>query len=338
VASEDGLRSAYTALTRDIADNTERTTSAITIQKMLWSVEYQLILAVEKDAHFGAVMRFGTGGMGYDLFHDYSIALPPLNQALARRLIQETRAFEMLQGYRGRPPIDIRQLERMLVSVSNLIVDFPEIVSIEMDPMAVVEDKVLVLGVAMAITSEPTTGRTPYPHLVITPYPARYTTLWRLKDGTEIILRSIKPEDEPLEHEMLTSLREETLKERFFSPMNEWTHDTLVRFCNIDYEREVAIVAEPVGQKRIIGIGRLVIQPDFESSEFAVLVHDEFQGQGLGHKLINLLIGIAREKGLQEIVGTVLSDNERMLRLCRRLGFTTRLAPSGVSKAILRLE
>jgi len=338
VASEDGLRSAYAALTRDIAHDVQKRTSEITIQKMLWSVQYQLILVVERDADFGAVIRFGTGGVGHDLFHDYSIALPPLNQALARRLIEETKAYDMLLGYRGRPPVDIRQLERMLVSVSNLIVDFPEIVSLEMDPMAVVEDRVLVLGAAMAIAPTPAGRRTSYPHLVITPYPARYTTRWRLKDGAEVVLRSIRPEDEPLEHDMLTSLSEETLRERFFSPMNEWTHDTLVRFCNIDYGREVAIVAEPVGEKRIIGIGRLVIQPDLTSSEFAVLVHDRLQGQGLGYKLVNLLIGIAREKGLDEIVGTVLSDNERMLRLCRRLGFTTRLAPSGVSKAILRLD
>jgi acetyltransferase len=137
---------------------------------------------------------------------------------------------------------------------------------------------------------------------------------------------------------MLTTLSELTLRQRFFSPIKTWTHETLVRFCNIDYEREVAIVAIIPEKKRIIGIGRLIIQPDFSSGEFAVLVHDEFQGKGLGYKLIDVLIGIGQEKGLEEIEGVVLSDNDRMIELCRSLGFKRKLMPEGVSRVVLRLE
>ncbi len=293
---------------------------------------YQLILLAERHEEFGMIMLFGTGGMGYDLFHDYSIALPPLTQTLAHRLIEETKAYEILQGYRGRQPADIKQLERVLVSISNLIADFPEITSIEIDPMAVAEGKILVLAASITIGDIPITGTTQYPHLVITPYPARYTTQWTLKDGTEITLRPIRPEDEPLEHDMLTTLSQLTLKQRFFSPIKSWTHETLVRFCNIDYEREVGIVALLPEKKRIIGIGRLIIQPDFRTGEFAVLVHDEFQGKGLGYKLLNILIGIGQEKGLEEIEGVVLSDNDRMIDLCKSLGFKRKLMPDGVSK------
>lgn len=338
VASEDGLRSAFDALKGSIKDDANGQFCSITVQRMLWSVEYQLILLAERHKDFGVVMLFGTAGMGYDLFHDYSIALPPLNQTLAHRLIEETKVHEILQGYRGRRPADIKQLERILVSISNLIADFPEITCIEIDPMAVVEGRILVLAAGITFSDIPAAGASLYPHLVITPYPTRYTTQWTLKDGTEVTLRPIRPEDEPLEHDMLTTVSELTARQRFFSPIKTWTHDTLVRFCNIDYEREVAIVAMPQEIKRIIGIGRLIIQPDFRSGEFAVLVHDQFQGKGLGYKLISMLIGIAQERGLEEIEGIVLSDNDRMLTLCKGLGFKRTLLPEGISRVVLRLE
>ncbi len=339
VASEDGLRSAFDTLKGPTEGEAAEQPRMITVQKMLWDVEHQLILRVWRHEDFGPVIQFGTGGMGYDLFHDFAIGLAPLNQMLARRLIEETKVYALVQGYRGRPPVDIRELERVIVSVSNLIVDFPEITSLDADPIAVVAGKIVILGASIAITATPEAGvTTPYPHLVITPYPTRYTTRWNLKDGTEITLRAIRPEDEPLEYEMLTTLSEETAREGFFSPIKDWTHDTLVRFCNIDYEREVAIVAELNREKRIIGIGRLIIQPDFRKGEFAVLVHDEFQGRGLGYKLLDTLIGVAQEKGLEEMEGIILSSNDRMLNLVKSLGFGTKLMSDGISRATLKLK
>ncbi len=340
VASEDGLRSAFAALRKSIEESADAggQVGSITVQKMLWSVEYQLILVAERHKEFGMVMLFGTGGIGYDLFHDYSIALPPLNQTLARRLIEETSAHEVLRGYRGREPADIKQLERILVSVSNLIVDFPEITSLEIDPMVVADGKIIILAAGIAIEEAPEQAKSLYPHLVITPYPARYTTQWTLKDGTEVTLRPIRPEDEPLEYDMLSTLSELTLKQRFFSPIKTWTHETLVRFCNIDYDREMAIAAVIPEKRRIIGIGMLIIQPDFRKGEFAVLVHDEFQGKGLGYKLATTLIEIGRERGLEEIDGIVLSDNERMLALAKSLGFKRTLLPEGISRITLSLE
>jgi acetyltransferase len=161
-----------------------------------------------------------------------------------------------------------------------------------------------------------------------------------LPDGTTVLLRPIRPEDEPLEHEFLSGLSEETMRTRFFSPIKEITHEMLVRFCNIDYEREMAIVAEiREGQKRkIVGIGRLIAEPPFDAAEFAVLVHDDYQGKGLGYKLVDVLIGIAHDKDLEKMYGTVLSENEKMLAVCRKLGFQAKRLPDGISEVVLELR
>ncbi len=163
-----------------------------------------------------------------------------------------------------------------------------------------------------------------YPHLVITPYPTRYVTPWRLSDGTEVILRPIRPEDEPLEHEMLTSVSPETIRSRFYQSLKQISHAMHVRSCNIDYDREMAIVAEirREKQKRLIGIGNLIIDAKGTAGEFAIIVHDEFQGRGLAAKLLDILVGIAAERGLHEFYGFLEPTNHRMTALCERLGMT----------------
>ncbi len=338
VASEEGLRAALYAFSKAASEGPGEKRFRMTLQKMLWNVEYQLLLLSERHKEFGAVMLFGTAGMGYDLFRDYSIALPPLNQTLARRLIEETKAFELLQGYRGRKAADMRELEKIIVSISNLIVDVPEITSLAIDPLVVADGTFTVVGAEITLGALQSRPGALYPHLVITPYPSRYTTDWLMKDGTRVTLRPIRPEDEPLEQEMLTTISPTTLKQRFFSPIKAWTHDTLVRLCNIDYEREVALVAVLPEQNRIIAIGRLIIQPDLSSGEFAILVHDKFQKQGLGHKLVSLLIGIGMEKGLDQIEGIVLSDNDKMIDLAKSLGFKRKMLPDGISRIVLPLN
>jgi acetyltransferase len=153
-----------------------------------------------------------------------------------------------------------------------------------------------------------------------------------LRDGTEVLLRPIRPEDEPLQHELFYTLSEKTVRERFFSVIKDMTHEMLVRFCNIDYDREIAIIAEAGGgdKKRIVGISRLIIEPG-SRAQFAVLVHDDYQGKGLGRKLIEVLLGVAQEKGLEEVYGVTLSENDRLLTLTKALGFTTVLQPGGIT-------
>jgi len=341
IYSDGQLRKEYEGLLNRVREKAgQAKITGISVQKMIEKIDYEIILGAKKDRDFGSVILFGMGGTTTEIFKDISIGIPPLNQTLARRLMEETKVHRMIQGYRGRPPADMKNLEQILVSFSNLIVDFPEISEIDINPLAISNGKGYALDARIALEMDTSRYTIPYQHLVITPYPTRYVLPWRLSDGTDVILRPIRPEDEPLEHEMLQTLSEDTLRGRFFQILKKISHEMLVRFCNIDYDREMAIIAEfkESEKKRIIGIGRLIIEPDFKKSEFAVIVHDEFQGKGMGYKLVDMLIGIAQEKGLGEVYGTVLTDNVRMLRVCEGLGFRITHLPDGISKVRLTLR
>ncbi len=341
IDSDEALTKTYSHLMERVKGSVpEASIQGITIQRMIEKIDYETILGAKKDKDFGSVILFGKGGVGAQIYRDFSIGLPPLNQTLARRLMEETQIYKVLQGYRHKMPADLAHLEQIIVSFSNLIVDFPEIAEMDINPLVVSEGRFYALNARIVLDGEYTEQTPRYPHLIITPYPTRYILPRRLPDGTEILLRPIKPEDEPLEHEFLATLSKDTLRRRFFSVPKNITHDMLITFCNIDYDREMAIVAEMKEgeRKKLVGIGRLVIEPGFRAGEFAVLVHDSFHGRGLGYKLADELIGIGEERGLQEIYGTVQSDNERMLRVCRRLGFTTRALPDGTTRVTLHLR
>lgn len=314
-------------------------TSPVTTDQPVSDMDYGLYLAMARDRDFGSVIRFGMGGIGRKVFNDCAVGLPPLNQTLARRLIEESRAYVMLRGGLGTEPVELSELERIIVNFSNLIVDFPEIAAIDIEPLAVSKGRVtadhakIFLGPVV-----PVAGRA-HPHLAITPYPVRYVMPWRLRDGTEIMLRPVRPEDEPFLFELFGTLSKRTATERFFSPIKDWTHQMLTRFCNVDYDREIVIVAElREGEKRTIrGVSSLVVGAG-QRSEFAVLVHDDYQAKGLGWKLIDVLIGIGQERELEEIHGTVLTENTRMLALLKKLNFRTTLMPLGLTDVTLRLR
>ena len=343
INSEDRLRLEYDKLMKNIEQNAPRARIVgVTVQRMLDKIDYEIILGAKKDENFGSVILFGMGGTGVEIFKDFSIGLVPLNQTLARRLMEETEVYKMLRGYRGKPPADLRQLEQIIVNFSNLIADFPEIAEMDINPIAISDGKAYALDARVIIDQDHLgyTSHYQYPHLSITPYPTRLIMNWTMNDGAEILLRPIRPEDEPLEYELLTSVSAETLKGRFFQNIKNITHEMLTRLCNIDYEREVAIVAEvKEGQKKkLIGIGQLSIEPDYETGEFAVIVHDDYQVKGLGYKLSDMLIGIAQEKGLERFFGYVLTSNKKMLNLCRKLGFVVENMPDGLSKVELTLR
>lgn len=312
----------------------------VSVQKMIKKIDYEVILGCKKDKDFGSVILFGMGGIGAEIFKDFSIGLPPLNQTLARRLMKETEVYKVIQGFRGKSPVDMSQLEQIIVSFSNLIVDFPEIEEMDINPLAISNRKLYALDARIIIDKDATMDTSKYPHLVITPYPVRYIKPWKLSDGTDVILRPIRPEDEPLENEMLSTLSEDSLRYRFFQVIKNITHEMLTRFCNIDYDREMAFVAEVKEdhKRRIIGIGRLIIESDFKNAEFAVLVHDDYQGKGLGYKLVDMIIGIAQEKKVLNIYGEVLTDNKRMLSVCEKLGFKIETLPDGISRVGLNLK
>ena len=296
-------------------------------------------LSMAKDTNFGSVIRFGVAGLGRTLFKDCAVALPPLNQTLARRLIEESRAYDMMQAKADKTAAELTELERIIVNFSNLTVDFPEIAAINVEPLSIADGKITAESAVVFLDrNEPPPGKA-HPHLVITPYPVRYVRPWKLKDGQEIMLRPVRPEDEPLMLDLFGTLSEETARERFFSPIKDWTHHMLTRFCNIDYDREIVIVAEvrEGDRKMIRGVSSLVIGGG-QISEFAVLVHDDYQGKALGWKLIDMLIGIGLERGVEEIHGTVLSENTRMLKLLKKLNFRASLRPLGITDVTLRLR
>jgi acetyltransferase len=314
--------------------------TGISVQKMIENIDYELIVGAKKDNDFGTVILFGMGGIGTEIFRDVSIGLPPLNQILARRLMEDTKIYRVLKGFRGKPPAHMKGLEELIVNFSNMIVDFPEIGEIDINPVVIAQGEAYAIDARIVLDLSQVDHKVLYPHLVITPYPSRYVTTWRLKDGTDITLRPIKPEDEPLEYEMLTTLSRESLRVRFFSIIKDISHEMLMRFCNIDYDREMAMVAETYvdGKRRIIGISRLIVDSDGKKAEYAIVIHDDFQAKGLGYKMTDILIGLAQDKGLDEIYGSVLTENEKMLTVVQKLGFRIKREPDGISHVSLALK
>jgi len=297
------------------------------VQKMAKNVDYELILGSKKDRDFGAVLLFGSGGIGVELFRDFAIGLPPINQVLARRMMEETTIYKALsKGLRNRPPANLKALEEVIIRFSSMIADFPEIAEMDVNPLSVAEGKVFAVDVRILLDQKPIDRSIPYPHMVILPYPTKYVVPWKLEDGTDVLLRPIRPEDEAMESEFINGLSEETNRYRFFNLVRNLPHSDLVRFCNIDYDREMAIVAEITegGRRREIGVGRLIAEPDRRRGEFAVVIADQYQTKGLGRKLVDMLIDIAEERRFESIFGVVLRDNAPMLSLCREMGFSVK--------------
>ncbi|HSK48112.1 MAG TPA: acetate--CoA ligase family protein, partial [Coriobacteriia bacterium] len=213
----------------------------ISVQKMVRPVDYEIILGMKKDKQFGSVIVFGAGGVGAERLADFSVSLPPLNPVLARRMMEETRVFKtMANPPKGIEPPDLSAIDEMVTMLSSLVVDFPEISEIDVNPVVITNGKPLAVDARIIIDDSVLAGHPDTPHLVITPYPTRFTAPWRLNDGTEVLLRPIRPEDELMIDEMLKTMSDEALRSRFFDGIPEWTHDRLVRFTNIDYEREIA--------------------------------------------------------------------------------------------------
>jgi acetyltransferase len=317
---------------RSLMDKVRKTKSGakidgVYVQKMVKNVDYELILGSKKDEDFGAVILFGMGGIGVELMKDVSIGLPPLNQVLARRVMEETKIYQALsKGWRGKPAVDMKLLEEVMVRFSNMIVDFPEIAEMDINPLVIADGRLSVLDAKVIIDNKAVEHTEAHSHLVIMPYPSKYVMPWRLKDGTEVTLRPIRPEDEPIELEFIRGLSTESSRFRFFQIIKDLPHDALVRFCNIDYDREMAFIAETrEGDRRIeIGVSRLILESNKKRGEFAVVVADKYQGKGLGIKLVDMLIEVAREKSVELIYGIIMSENLNMIKVCEKLGFSIR--------------
>jgi acetyltransferase len=317
----------------------------VTVQPMVRLEGYELIIGSSLDPQFGPVLLFGSGGQLVEVYKDRALGLPPLNTTLARRMMERTRIFGALKGVRGRKSVDLAELERLMVRFSRLVVEQRWIREIDINPLLASPEGLLALD-ARVVLHGPDVRAEDLPRSAIRPYPIRYVEAATLADGTPVLYRPIRPEDEPLVGRFHEGVSESSVYLRYFHAMKlsqRVAHERLTRICFIDYDREMALVAEGrdpgSGERTIFGIGRLSRRRWADEAEFAMLVADRFHGRGLGTELLRRLIQVGRDERLERITAEILPQNLAMQRLCDRLGF--RLTPSaeeGVVRAELVLQ
>ena len=285
---------------------------------------YELLIGSKKDPIFGPVIVFGMGGVAVEVFQDTKVGLPPLNMALAQQMIEGTKIYKLLRGYRNMPGVDLQAIQFLLYKFAYLIVDFPEIKEVDINPFGIDENGGIVLD-AKIILDTNLVGKyvRSYSHLVISPYPKEYITSFTLKNGKKVVLRPIRPEDEPLEAEMFNCFSRETERHRFFHQIKDITHELLVRYTQIDYDREIAIIGEMTEnkKKKMIGVVRLIADPYNETAEFAAVVADPWQFQGLGEKFTDYILAIAKSRGIKKVYGKFLLDNKPMASILAKRKF-----------------
>lgn len=327
------VRRAYQTIETAVHDKAEQF-QGVTVQPMIPQNGYELILGSSTDPQFGPVLLFGSGGQLVEVYQDRACALPPLTTTLARRLMEQTRIFAALQGVRGRPPVDLLALERLLVRLSFLVVEQRRIKEIDINPLFASPERLLALD-ARVVLHDPQTSEADLPRLAIRPYPLHYVQPWTLRDGTPVTLRPIRPEDEPLMVAFHRTLSEQSVYFRWLHMIGlnqRIAHERLIGTCFIDYDQEMALVADyadpQTGQHEILGVGRLIKAHHESSAEFALLIADRFQHQGLGTELLRRLIQIGRDEHLQRLTGAILAENQGMLTICKKLGFRLQYAPA----------
>jgi len=296
-----------------------------TVQKMVtYPNSFELIMGSKKDPVFGSVIMVGMGGTAAEVFRDRALGLPPLNEALARRMLESLKSWPLLRGYRGKPGANIDRLIEIIMRFSYLVADYPEIKELDINPLLVTPEDVMALDARVVIDRDLVVHTVrPYAHLAIRPYPEEYVTERKLKDGTSVVLRPIKPEDEPMWHELLSCCSTQSLWFRFSYLFKQTTHEMATRYCFIDYDRELGIVAEveEEGQRRLIGVGRLVADANHEAAEYAVIVVDRWHGRGLGGLLTDYCLEVAKTWGVKRVVAEVSKENTRMLATFRNRDF-----------------
>jgi acetyltransferase len=326
LSTDDGVRAAFGKMIETAKERRpDARITGVTLQPMVSHPNsFELLVGAKKDPVFGAVIMVGMGGTAAEVFRDRALGLPPLNEALARRMLESLKSWPLLRGYRGKPGADIDRLIEVIMRFSYLVADYPEIKEVDVNPLLVTPDGVIALDARVIVDRDLVIqAARPYSHLAISPYPEEYVTTRELKDHVPIILRPIKPEDEPMWHDLLGSCSPESLRYRFSGVFKETTHDMATRFCFIDYDREIGIVAEveEEGQRRLIGVGRLVADVDHVTAEYAIIVADRGHGRGVGGQLTDYCLEVAKQWGVKKIVAETASDNVPMLRVFRTRGF-----------------
>ena len=299
----------------------------VTVQPMVKLDGYELIVGSSLDSQFGPVLLFGTGGQLVEVFKDRALALPPLNSTLARRLMEQTKIFQALKGVRGRKPVDLQALEELLVRFSELVVEHPWIKEIDINPLLASPDRLMALDARVVLHGLEVTEEH-LPEAAIRPYPIHLVSQWTMKDGNAVTIRPIRPEDEPAIVEFHTKLSERSVYLRYFQFLKftqRTAHERLTRICFIDYNREMALVAErklETGGTEILAVGRLSKLHGREEAEMDAVIIDTAQHKGIGTELYRLLIQIARDEKLKMVFSYMLPENSEMRALCVKHGFT----------------
>ena len=326
----ENVKHAFAAIQKSVAEKAgAQHFQGVTVQPMIQPKDaYELIIGSSLDPQFGPVLLFGTGGQLVEVFKDRSLALPPLNTTLARRMMEQTRIYKALQGVRGRKPVDLAALEMLLVRFSALVAEQHWIKEIDINPLLASPDGLMALD-ARIVVHGPEVREQDIPRTAIRPYPARYVSPWTLKDGTRVTIRPIRPEDEPAMVHFHETLSERSVYYRYFHLINleqRTTHERLTRICFIDYDREMALVAErrnpATGESEILGVGRMSKVFGANEAEIAVLISDAWQGRGLGKELLSRLLIVGADEKLDRLTADILADNRDVQRLCEKLGFS----------------
>jgi acetyltransferase len=294
---------------------------------------YELILGSSPDQQFGPVLLFGSGGSLVEILGDQALSLPPLTTTLARRMMERTRIYRALVGKNDQKAADVERLERVLVRFSQLVAEQRLIREIEINPLVAMprqegrRQTLLALDARVLLYGPEVDERT-LPKLAIRPYPIRYAAPYTLTTGVEVTIRPIRPEDEPLMAHFNSTLSEASVYLRYFHPKTlsqRISHDELTRVCFIDYDREMALVADRVdprtGRSEIIGMGQLTRQHGVNASEYAILINDDYQRTGLGTELLRRLLEIAKAEGIEKVTADMLPENSGMRRVSQKLGF-----------------
>jgi acetyltransferase len=332
--NEDAVRAAFDGIQASVAEKAgAQHFQGVTVQPMIKLDGYEVIVGSSVDSQFGPVLLFGMGGQLVEVFKDRALALPPLTTTLARRMMEQTKIYTALKGVRGRKPVDLAALEQLLVRFSQLVAEQPWIKEIDINPLLASPERLVALD-ARVVVYGADVSEDKLPRLSIRPYPVRYVGSWTMKDGSAIVIRPIRPEDEPLMVNFHETLSDRSVYQRYLHMLKlsqRVAHERLTRICFIDYDREMALVAETrdpaTGEPRIIAVGRLKKTHGTNEAEFALIISDEYQGRGLGTELLRRLLDVARNEKLARVTGDVLPDNFVMQRVCEKAGFELKRSP-----------
>jgi len=320
--NENEVRDAFDRIIKNArACHPEARIDGVTIQPMRKRPGYELICGAKQDRDFGPVILFGMGGILTEVLKDRALALPPLNRLLAKRLMEETKVYRLLQGYRDIPPADMQLLEEILIRLAQLVTDFSEIQELDINPLFVNEKTACAIDARVLL--KPSDKPAPL-HLVISPYPEQFEEHTRTGMGIDIFVRPIRPEDAPLLVGLFESLSPRSVYLRFFSPMKRLPHSMLALFTQIDYDRHIALVAMSESKEEMLGVARIIYAKDLKEAEFSVVVGDQWQGKGIGAALLQRCLSIARDQGLENVTGFVLAENTQMLALGKKMGFKSK--------------